>query len=218
MRRQDFYIQSIGGYSLPFGRWLLVKFGCLLRAPMDFKRFHRWLLGIRVTMARCIRSHYKAPSVQFSEQYSLCYLFIYVASNIILLTYLLISPLSLFLTVRNSQDALVKPIKWNASARYWITVRDYVVGKSSFCSHCYLVDIWFALLCFFLFYHFLFFILKLWVRKWFNYSEETSVLVLRFGLQGGLLATLVEQQQTLTSGPPDSPGCLLLSPALHLVL
>lgn len=56
MRRQDFYIQSIGSYSLPFGMWLLVKFGSYLRAPMDFKCFHRWLLGIRVTMARCIRS------------------------------------------------------------------------------------------------------------------------------------------------------------------
>jgi len=153
MRRQDFYIQSIGGYSLLFGRWLLVKFGSLLRAPMDFKCFNRWLLGIRVTMARCIRSHYSAPSVPFSEQCSPCHLFIYVASNIILLIYLLISPLSLFLTVRNSRDALVKPIKWNASERYWIAVRDYVVGKSSFWSHCYLIDVFSS-------YHFLFFILK----------------------------------------------------------
>ena len=88
MRRQDFYIQSIGGYSLPFGRWLLVKFGCLLRAPMDFKRFHRWLFGIRVTMARCIRSYYSAPSVPFQ-------------SNTVCVTCLYMLPLILFSSLIN---------------------------------------------------------------------------------------------------------------------
>lgn len=55
-------------------------------------------------------------------------------------------------------------------------------------AHIAILYMLFGLLCsvFFLFYHFLFFffILKLWVRKWFNYSEEPSLLVLRFCLQG----------------------------------
>ena len=50
--------------------------------------------------------------------------------NIIFLIYLPTSLFPTFLTTRNYRDALVKHVKWNSSATYWIAVRHCMLRKS----------------------------------------------------------------------------------------
>ena len=100
---------------------------------------------------------------------------------------------------KNCQDALVKPIKWNSSAPYWIAVRH--------CMHCMYV----------LFFSF-------FIQKTLSAKVKTMKLVkttMRRPLyrwwdrasRENLPAAFVARQPTLPSGPPDSFVCSRLSPA-----
>ena len=87
----------------------------------------------------------------------------FFASDIIFLIYLPISLFSPSLTIRNCQDPLVKHIKWNSSAPYWIAVRHCMLRKSFLA----FIAILFFLGCFVFFFFFYF--------SFFIQNEEASI-------------------------------------------
>lgn len=88
---------------------------------------------------------------------------------------------------KNCQGALVRAIKWNSSAPYWIAVRHCMLRKSflAFIAILFLFDcfvfVFVFLFMFFAFCFFLFSYRKLWVPNYEseNYDEEASLSVVR---------------------------------------